>query len=166
VHIPLLPVFARDVLGVGADGLGALAAASGLGALVAALLLAQLGDRIPRGRLLIAAALVYPGLMIAFTTMRDLAPAMLLLALAGWAGVTVMALTNTLIQSIVPDSLRGRVMSVFTLLLMGASPMGGMLAGLIAQLVGSVPLVVAASAALGWLIVALGVSRAPFLREL
>lgn len=166
VHIPLLPVFARDVLGLGADGLGALAAASGLGALIAALLLAQLGDRLPRGRLLVAAALLYPGLMIAFTAMRSLPLAMLLLGLAGWAGVTTMALTNTLIQSIVPDRLRGRVMSVFTLLLMGASPMGGMLAGLVAQLVGSVPVVVAASAAMGWLIIALGVARAPFLREL
>jgi MFS family permease len=166
VHIPLLPVFARDVLGVGADGLGALAAASGLGALLAALLLAQLGDRLPRGRLLIAAALVYPGLMILFTAMPTLPLAMLVLGLAGWAGVTTMALTNTLIQSIVPDRLRGRVMSVFTLLLMGASPMGGMLAGVVAQLVGSVPLVVAASAAIGWVIIAVSAARAPFLREL
>jgi MFS family permease len=166
VHIPLLPVFARDVLGTGAAGLGALSAASGLGALSAALILAQGGDKLPRGRLLTAAALVYPALMIAFTTARWLPAAMLLIALAGWAGVTTMALTNTLIQSIVPDELRGRVMSVFTLLLMGMSPMGGMLAGLVAQAVGSVPLVVAASAAIGWAIVTAVALRAPFLREL
>lgn len=166
VHIPLLPVFARDVLGAGADGLGLLAAASGSGALVAALLLAQLGDKIPRGRLLTGAALIYPPLMITFTTMRALPLAMLLLALAGWAGVTAMALTNTLIQSIVPDSLRGRVMSVFTLLLMGLSPFGGMLAGTAAEAVGSVPLVVAGSAVIGWAIVGWTAWRAPFIREL
>lgn len=166
VHVPLLPFFARDVLGAGADGLGALAASTGLGALAAALILAQLGDKLPRGRLLTAAALVYPVLIVGFTLMRALPLAMLFLALAGWAGVTTMALTNTLIQSIVPDALRGRVMSVFTLLLMGASPMGGMAAGAAAQLVGSVPLVVACSALIGWCVVAWGAARAPFLREL
>lgn len=166
VHIPLLPVFARDVLGTGAAGLGSLSAASGLGALAAALILAQGGDKLPRGRLLTTAALVYPALMIVFTTMRSLPLAMLLLGLAGWAGVTTMALTNTLIQSIVPDELRGRVMSVFTLLLMGMSPMGGLLAGSLAQLVGSVPLVVAGSAAIGWAIAATVAVRSPFLRQL
>jgi MFS family permease len=166
VHIPLLPVFARDVLGTGAGGLGALSAASGLGALAAALILAQGGDKLPRGRLLTAAALVYPALMIAFTAMRWLPLAMLFLGLAGWAGVTTMALTNTLIQSIVPDALRGRVMSVFTLLLMGLSPMGGLLAGAIAQATGSVPLVVALSAVVGWALAGAVALRAPFLREL
>jgi MFS family permease len=77
-----------------------------------------------------------------------------------------MALTNTLIQSIVPDALRGRVMSVLTLLLMGGSPMGGMVAGLVAEAVGNVPLVVAASALIGWAIVGWSAWRAPFLREL
>lgn len=166
VHIPLLPVFARDVLGTGAAGLGALSAASGLGALAAALLLAQGGDKLPRGRMLATAALVYPALMIAFTAARWLPLAMILLGLAGWAGVTTMALTNTLIQSIVPDGLRGRVMSVFTLILMGLSPMGGMAAGVVAQAVGSVPMVVAASAAIGWAIAAAVALRAPFLRAL
>jgi hypothetical protein len=166
VHIPLLPIFARDVLHTGAGGLGSLSAASGLGALVAALMLAQGGDRLPRGRMLTTAALVYPAVMIAFTTMRTLPLAMLFLALAGWAGVTTMALTNTLIQSIVPDELRGRVMSVFTLLLMGLSPMGGLLAGTLAELLGSVPLVVAASAVLGWLIAGVVAVRSPFLRQL
>ena len=151
---------------MGADGLGLLAGASGFGALVAALMLAVLGDRIPRGRLLTATALVYPALMIGFTAMRSLPLAMLFLALAGWAGVTTMALTNTLIQSIVPDALRGRVMSVFTLLLMGLSPMGGLAAGTLAQLVGSVPAVVAASAVVGWLIVGVITLRAPMLRGL
>ncbi len=165
-YIPLLPVFARDILHVGASGLGMLSAASGLGALTAALILAQFGDAVPRGRLVRLAALLQPGLLIAFSASRWLPLSLLLIAMAGWAGVTTMALTNTLIQSIVPDSLRGRVMSVFTLLLMGLSPMSGMLAGGIAQVVGSVPLVVAGNAMAGWLIVATIAVRAPFLRAL
>jgi len=165
-YIPLLPVFARDILHVGASGLGMLSATSGLGALTAALMLAQFGDAIPRGRLVRIAALLQPGLLIAFSASRWLPLSLLLIGMAGWAGVTTMALTNTLIQAIVPDRLRGRVMSVFTLLLMGLSPMSGMLAGGLAQVVGSVPLVVAGSALTGWLIVATLAVRAPFLRAL
>ncbi|MCX7791456.1 MAG: MFS transporter [Chloroflexaceae bacterium] len=165
-YIPLLPVFARDILHVGASGLGMLSATSGLGALIAALILAQFGDAIPRGRLVRLAALTQPVLLIAFSVSRWLPLSLLLIGMAGWAGVTTMALTNTLIQSIVPDRLRGRVMSVFTLLLMGLSPMSGMLAGGIAQAVGSVPLVVAGSALAGWLIVATIAVRASFLRAL
>jgi hypothetical protein len=77
-----------------------------------------------------------------------------------------MALSNTLIQTIVPDGLRGRVMSVFTLLLLGLSPLGGMFAGVIAEAVGSVPLVVAASSFLGWLIIVNVNVRSPFVRRL
>jgi len=87
--------------------------------------------------------------LIGFTQARTVPLALLFIGLCGWAGVTTMALTNTLIQLIVPDDLRGRVMSVFTLSLMGLSPLGGMLAGSIAELVGSVPLVVAGSALIG-----------------
>jgi MFS family permease len=165
-YIPLLPVFARDILHVGASGLGMLSAVSGLGALTAALMLAQFGDALPRGRLVRLAALLQPGLLIAFSASRWLPLSLLLIGIVGWAGVTTMALTNTLIQAIVPDRLRGRVMSVFTLLLMGLSPMSGMLVGGLAQVVGSVPLVVAGSALTGWLIVATLAVRAPFLRAL
>ncbi|PDW04657.1 MFS transporter [Candidatus Viridilinea mediisalina] len=166
VHIPLLPIFARDVFGQGAMGLGMLSASSGLGALTAALILAQLNEDAPRGRLLSFAVLLYPVFMIAFTITRSFPLALMLMACAGWAGVTTLALTNTIIQSIVPDELRGRVMSVFTLLLMGLSPMGGMLAGLIAELVGSAPLVVGTSAMIGWLLIGVNLLRAPFVREL
>lgn len=166
VHIPLLPIFARDVLGQGAMGLGMLSASSGFGALTAALILARLSEQAPRGRLLTVAVLLYPAFMIAFTMTRSFPIALMLMVCAGWAGVTTMALTNTLIQSIVPDELRGRVMSVFTLLLMGLSPMGGMLAGLIAELVGSAPLVVATSAMIGWVLIGINLLRAPFVREL
>jgi MFS family permease len=164
VYIPLLPIFARDVLQVGASGLGWLSASSGIGALIAALMLASAGESTRRGRLLILSALAYGPLMIAFSLSRFMPLSMLILCLCGWSGVTSIALTNTLIQSIVPDSLRGRVMSVFTLLMMGTSPMGGMFAGLIAQALGSVPIVVAASAGLSCLIVIASALRTPVIR--
>lgn len=166
VYIPLLPYFAQEVLGLEADGLGWLSASSGLGALTASLLLARLGEGVRRGRLLGVAVMLFPIFIIGFTAARALPLAMLLLGLAGWAGVTSMALSNTLIQSIVPDALRGRVMSVFTLFLMGLSPMGGMVAGAVAEAVGSVPLVVAANATIALLIAFVVALRAPFLRQL
>lgn len=166
VHIPLLPIFARDILQIGATGLGWLSAASGCGSLVAALILAQLSDDAPRGKLLSIAATMYAPLLIMFTQVRSLSLALLFIGLCGWAGVTTMALTNTLIQLTVPDELRGRVMSVFTLLLMGLSPLGGMLAGSIAELVGSVPTVIAGSAVIGWLLVLLVEWQTPQLRRL
>lgn len=166
VHIPLLPVFARDILQIGAAGLGWLSAASGFGSLVAALTLAQLRDDAPRGKLLTTASLLYAPLLIGFTQARTVPLALLFIGLCGWAGVTTMALTNTLIQLIVPDDLRGRVMSVFTLSLMGLSPLGGMLAGSIAELAGSVPLVVAGSALIGWLLVLSVEWQVPYLRRM
>lgn len=166
VQIPLLPIIARDIMGLGAEGLGWLSAASGTGALIASIMLAQLGDRLPRGRLLTVAVLLYPLFLIGFSFTRSLLPGMAMLALAGWAGVSTMALTNTLIQSVVPDNLRGRVMSVFTMFLMGLSPMGGMIAGTVAQAVGSVPLVVAASATIAWLIAVAGAVFSPHIRRL
>ncbi|NJM05993.1 MFS transporter [Candidatus Gracilibacteria bacterium] len=165
-YIPLVPIFARDVLNSGAEGLGMLSASNGFGALIAALILAQFGDKLPRGRMVIAAAILQPLFLIAFTFMRDLGPAMVCLFFSGWAGVTCMALSNTLIQSIVPDALRGRVMSVFTLLLMGLSPMGGLAVGAVAEWVGNVPLTVAASAAISCLLSLLSLTLSPQLRRL
>ncbi len=166
VHIPLMPVFARDVLNAGVSGLGWLSAASGMGALIAALVLAQLPRTAPRGWIVTVALFLHMPLMVSFTMSRSLPLAMLCMFGTGLAGVCSMALSNTLIQSMVPDGLRGRVMSVFTLLLLGLSPLGGMFAGLLAEAVGSVPIVVAASSFIGWLIIVLVNIRSPFVRTL
>ena len=166
VHLPLMPVFARDVLNLGPGGLGLLSAASGAGALVAALLLAALGERAPRGLLAAIASSVYGLLLTGFTLMPTLTGAMIMLALSGLAGVTIMALTNTLLQLSVPDELRGRVMSFFSLMLMGFSPMGGMLAGTIAELSGNVQLTVSVSALIGSTIALVLYLRVPQLRAM
>jgi MFS family permease len=166
VYFHLLPVFARDVFHTDASGLGWLSAASGSGALLAALSLAQFGERLPRGRLLVVAMLLFPLFLIAFTFTRSLPLAMLCMALVGWAAVSSLALSNTLIQSIVPDALRARIMSVFTMLLLGMGPVGSLLAGGVAQLTGDVTLVVACSAGFAWGIVLSNVLLEPRLRRL
>lgn len=165
-YFHLLPVFARDVLHTDARGLGALSASQGAGALLAALLLAQFSTQMPRGRVLTGAALLFPLFLIGFTMARSLPLAMLLLALIGWSGVTSLALANTLIQTLVPDELRGRVLSIYTMLLLGLGPLGALIVGGIAQIVGQVPLVVGSSAAVAWLIMLTAMIRVPALRAL
>jgi MFS family permease len=165
-YFHLLPIFARDVLQTDARGLGWLSAAQGAGSLTAALLLAQYNARIPRGWVLTIASLLFPLFLIGFTMMRSLLPATIMLALVGLTGVTSLSLTNTLIQIIVPDHLRGRVMSVFTMLLMGLGPLGALGAGSVAQVVGHVPLVVGSSAMVAWIIGLVALLRTAEIRKL
>lgn len=166
IYVPLLPVFARDVLHVGASGFGLLATAGGVGALVAALSLAQFSDKIPRGKVMTATMFLFPLFVIGFTFMQSIYSAMILLALVGLTSVTTNALVNTLIQIIVPDELRGRVMSVFMFLMRGLSPLGGLAAGGLAQLTGNAPEVVAISAGIAWLCAITITITSPQLRRL
>jgi MFS family permease len=149
-YIPLLPYFARNVLGGDARGYGLLASTNAAGALCAALMIAFLGDRLPRVRLRAIALLSYSIVLAAFTLTRSFPPAMLLLACVGWAGITALTLTNTLLQVTVPDELRGRVMSVYMLMIMGVSQLSGVLLSALAELTGNVPLTVACWTLLGW----------------
>jgi len=149
-YVPLLPSFARDVLGGNALVFGLLASTNAAGALGAALVIALFGDRIPRAKLMTVALLSYSIFLGGFTLARDLAPAMLLIAGVGWAGVTSLTISNTLIQAIVPDALRGRVMSVFVLMVMGVSQISGLMLAGIAELSGDVALTVGIWTTLGW----------------
>ncbi|MFO7169384.1 MAG: MFS transporter [Chloroflexota bacterium] len=149
-YIPLLPYFARNVLGGDARGYGLLASTNAVGALSAALMIAVLGERLPRVRLRSVALLSYSLLLGGFTLTRSFPPAMLLIAAVGWAGITSLTLSNTLLQIVVPDELRGRVMSVYTLMIMGVSQLSGVMLSGLAELVGDVPLTVGCWAAVGW----------------
>jgi MFS family permease len=149
-YIPLLPAFASNVLGGNAITFGALASSNAAGALVAALMIAALGDRIPRVRMRTFALLIYSLALAAFTMARSVPLAMLLIALVGWCGITSLTLSNTLLQMIVPNEMRGRVMSVYVLLIMGVSQIAGLLLGSIAQLTGDVALTVRVWTAVGW----------------
>ena len=128
----LMPVLARDVLGLGAEGYGALMTAVGVGAVGAAVALgAGLGK--PGGRLLLVAGTSFGALLVAVALTRHAIIAGGLLVGVGLAMVLNNATTNTLLQLIAPDALRGRVMSIYTLTFTGLAPFGALLAGAIAE---------------------------------
>lgn len=149
-YVPLLPSFARDVLGGDALVFGMVASTNAAGALCAALVIALFGDRIPRAKYMAIALLSYSIFLGGFTLARDLLPALLLIAGVGWAGITALTISNTLLQAIVPDALRGRVMSVFVLMVMGVSQLSGLMLAGIADLIGDVALTVGVWTMLGW----------------
>lgn len=143
-YIILMPIFASDILQSGAKGLGLLMSASGFGALIGALILARLGDFKFKGRLLVSSTLVFSVSLAIFSLSKDMLFSLIALMLVGASSVTAIALINTILQTIVPDEFRGRVMSVFMLTFAGLMPFGNLLAGTLSEMLG-VSLVVTAS---------------------
>lgn len=129
----LMPAFAKDILNSGEVGLGLLSAAVGTGALTGSLMVASLGNFQRKGMLLTAGNLILPSMVLLFAFSRTLSLSMLILVGAGLGFMVQNATANTLIQSVVPDELRGRVMSVYTMVFMGFFPLGSLLAGAIAE---------------------------------
>lgn len=143
-YIILMPIFASDILQSGVKGLGLLMSASGFGALIGALILARLGDFKFKGRLLVSSTLVFSVSLAIFSLSKDMLFSLIALMLVGASSVTAIALINTILQTIVPDEFRGRVMSVFMLTFAGLMPFGNLLAGTLSEMLG-VSLVVTAS---------------------
>jgi MFS family permease len=133
----LMPVFARDVLRVGAAGLGVLMAAVGIGAMLAALGLAAFGPRVRKGALLVWTGPLFGAAIAAFALCRWFPLALVILPLCGGAMILNTAVTNTLLQSVVPDGLRGRVMGFFTFVFIGMAPFGAFQAGWLAEHLGA-----------------------------
>jgi MFS family permease len=129
----LMPAFAVDVLHVGEAGLGLLNAAIGVGALIAALTVASLSRSRYKVWQLALGSLLFPLALIGFALSRSFPLSLAFLALVGFAFISQNATSNTLVQAIVPDELRGRVMSVYSLLFFGTAPFGALLAGGLAQ---------------------------------
>jgi MFS family permease len=142
----LLPAWATDILHGDVTTNGWLVSARGFGSLVSALMLAYLGSRRLRGRLWMLGALTMPVMLFIFAMVRWLPLSLLLLVGVGWSFMMVMNNSNALMQSSVPDHLRGRVMSVYTLVFFGAMPLGSLFAGAFAQKFNE-PLTVMVSAA-------------------
>jgi MFS family permease len=160
----LLPVFARDVLDVGAPGLGAMLAASGAGALAAGIGLAAWGGRVRRGPLILAASAALAVLLIAFAATRSFPVAMVLLALVGFSMILHNASVNALIQARVPDRLRGRVMSVYVFMFIGMAPLGALQAGALARAFGA-PLALTAGSLVLLATIGIVALRVPELRR-
>ncbi|HEX5727040.1 MAG TPA: MFS transporter [Longimicrobiaceae bacterium] len=144
----LLPVFARDVLRVGASGYGWLLAASGAGALSSAIVLAMGLVRVRRGSLLLGASLSFGVFLIGFSLSRSFALSLVLLAGAGFTMILNNATINALLQSVVPHRLRGRVMSVYVFMFVGMTPLGALQAGAVAKWLGAPAAVAIGAAAL------------------
>jgi len=143
----LMPVFADDILHSGAKGLGILMGASGTGALIGSIMLAMRSSVRGLGRWVATAAIVFAIAAIAFAYSRTMWLSCVFLVFVG-AGIMVqMASSNTLIQSMVPDVLRGRVMAVYAMMFVGLGPIGALIAGSLAQRIGA-PLTVACGGAL------------------
>ncbi|MEJ2183947.1 MAG: MFS transporter [Nitrospirota bacterium] len=135
--ISQLPVFAEDILGKGAQGLGFLTGASGAGALVAALTLAFKGDIREKDRFMGLASIVLPATLVAFSLSRSYPLSLGLMVAIGLLVVAFLAAANSAVQLRTPDGIRGRVMSVYTLVFLGMAPAGYLLVGSVAGALGS-----------------------------
>lgn len=133
----LMPVVARDVLGKGAVEFGWMSSAVGAGALAGALMLAAFARRLPKGRMLRWASTGFGVILFAFALSRSLPLSLAMLVMTGFVLIVNTATTNTLLQTLTPDELRGRVMSVFTLAFVGMGPIGALQAGMLADRVGA-----------------------------
>ena len=161
----LMPIFQKDVLGVGPEGLGMLLAAPGLGAVLAMLLLATFADRVKRKELLLPTALILLGVfLVLFSRMTSFSLALLVLVGVGGCQIAFMATTNSLLQMTIPDRLRGRVMSIY-MLDRGFIPVGSLFAGVTAHFVGA-PATVSLMGSVVILLALLVAWRVPLLRKL
>ena len=135
-YLTMMPVVARDVLHTGASGYGLLLTFVGIGALTGALSLAGLGGRIRRGRLFNATAYAFAGLTILFSLTRSVHMAAAVLLFLGLTMLINGALANGILQSVVPDELRGRVMATYVFVYVGFTPIGSLIAGVVSRFVG------------------------------
>jgi MFS family permease len=128
----LLPLFAADVLEGGPYGLGMLTASSGVGALAGALFLASRRSVLGLGRVIVVAAAVFGLGLLAFAFSRSLWLSLPAMMAVGFGMMVQLAASNTILQTIVDEDKRGRVMSFYTMAFMGMAPFGSLCAGLAA----------------------------------
>ena len=133
----LMPIFAEDILHGGARGLGLLMGATGCGALVAAAHLASRKGIQGLGRWVMISAAGFGVSLVLFSFSRSFWLSAALLLPTGFCMMTQMASSNTLLQSLAPDHLRGRVMAVYSMMFMGMAPFGSLLAGTLAHHIGA-----------------------------
>ncbi len=133
----LMPIFAEEILHGGVRGLGILMGASGSGALIAALMLAARKNLKGLGRWVTISSGVFGVFLILFSLSKTFWLSAVLLVPIGFSMMLQMASSNTLVQAMVPDDLRGRVMSVYSMMFMGMAPIGALLAGSLANYLGA-----------------------------
>lgn len=134
--LTLLPAWAVRVLGGDATTNGYLQSARGVGAVIASLVIASLGRVQWRGRMLTLAIFAIPVAIFGVTVVRGLPRSLVAMFVTGVALISVFNLANALVQAVVPDEVRGRVMSVYNLAFMGVLPLGSLLVGGLAHTIG------------------------------
>jgi MFS family permease len=136
-YATLLPIFAQEVLHGGAQTLGFLMGAAGIGALAGAMFLASRDNVLGLETVLVVAAMIFGGGLIAFSQSRLFWLSLGLMIVCGFGMMVHMAASNTLVQTFVDDDKRGRVMSLYTMSLRGMVPLGSLIAGGLASHIGA-----------------------------
>src|SRR5918994_1173130 len=129
----LLPIFSRDTLGLDSGGYGALFAAMGAGSLAGSLMLAFATSQRPLVKLILGGGAAFLVMLFAFGFVRTPSVAFAVVAGIGFASMLMVNTINVTIQNSIPDALRGRVMSLYVTVFAGSAPVGGLLAGLMAE---------------------------------
>jgi MFS family permease len=135
-YMVLMPVFAKDILHGGANTYGFLMGATGVGALTGALFLASRKTVVGLGRLIVVASGIFGVGLIGLSFTRVFVLSLILMAVVGFGMMVQMAATNTVLQTIVDEDKRGRVMSLYAMAFMGMTPFGSLLAGSLARSIG------------------------------
>jgi MFS family permease len=141
-YMTLMPVFAGKVHNGGAGALGVMMGAVGLGALAGALFLARRKEFLGIGRIIVVSGVGFGLGLIVFTAAPAYALSLAILLVVGFCWMVLIAASNTVLQSLAAERMRGRVMSLFSMMLVGMAPFGSLLAGALADRFGA-PLVVA-----------------------
>ena len=133
----LMPIFASDILHGGAHTLGFLMAASGVGAFASGVSLALRKSIVGLGRMIFLSAALFGAALVAFSLSRTLWLSLILVPLTGFGMMQQMAASNTILQTIVHDEKRGRVMAFYGMAFIGMAPFGSLLAGFLAARIGA-----------------------------
>jgi len=136
-YISFLPVYARDILKTGATGLGILMGCAGAGAFTGAAGLAMKGDTARKGIVMAVAGILFSSALLVFSLSTTVWLSYAMLFLVGLGAINQIATANTLLQLKVPHELRGRVMSSFTTMFLGMSPIGNFVIGSLAHYTGT-----------------------------
>jgi MFS family permease len=136
-YVILFPVFAKEILNGGPHTFGFLMTATGVGSFVSALYLASRRSVLGLGRIIAISPAVFGACIIAFSFSRSLLLSLFILVFSGFGMMILVASSNTIIQTVVDDDKRGRVMSLYTMAFMGVSPFGALLAGVLAGHIGA-----------------------------
>jgi len=132
----VLPLFTRVVLHANADTLGYLFAAQGIGSLVGALTMAAVGSFLLEPRRIVLGALLFAATELLFLVMPSFTQAILLLLVIGWSFAVYSIGTNTFVQVRSPDRMQGRMVSLYSMLFIGVTPIGNVLAAIVAHFLG------------------------------